>query len=144
MADVPYPITSRNPEEVIQQIRQLIDELFQERVAGTLLGDVFTVGNDDVLTLQLSTTGGLEKTSSTLAIKCSSTGGVQTGANGVALKLDPASDNRLTVSATGLKMDQDNIWPVGSIFIATVATNPNTLLGFGTWVLQGVGDLTLT
>jgi hypothetical protein len=37
-----------------------------------------------------------------------------------------------------------NCWPVGSIFFAAVATNPNTLLGFGTWVLLGTGDLTLT
>ena len=32
------------------------------------------------------------------------------------------------------------VYPVGSIYInATVATNPGTLLGFGTWVAFGVG-----
>jgi len=36
------------------------------------------------------------------------------------------------------------IWPIGSVFIAVVATNPNTLLGYGTWTLLGTGDLTLT
>lgn len=30
-------------------------------------------------------------------------------------------------------------WPVGSVFIAVVSTNPNTLLGFGTWVAFGAG-----
>lgn len=30
-------------------------------------------------------------------------------------------------------------WPVGSVFIAVVATNPNTLLGFGTWAAFGTG-----
>ena len=30
-------------------------------------------------------------------------------------------------------------WPVGSVFIAVVATNPNTLLGFGTWSAFGTG-----
>ena len=30
-------------------------------------------------------------------------------------------------------------WPIGSIFISVVATNPATLLGFGTWVAFGSG-----
>ena len=30
-------------------------------------------------------------------------------------------------------------WPVGSVFIAVVSTNPNTLLGFGTWSAFGTG-----
>ncbi len=35
-------------------------------------------------------------------------------------------------------------WPIGSIFISTVSTNPATLLGFGTWELQSSGRMTLT
>lgn len=30
-------------------------------------------------------------------------------------------------------------WPVGSIFASTVATNPATLIGIGTWVAYGTG-----
>ncbi|MHB0978399.1 MAG: phage baseplate protein [Minisyncoccota bacterium] len=30
-------------------------------------------------------------------------------------------------------------WPIGSVFIAVVSTNPNTLLGYGTWVAFGTG-----
>lgn len=30
-------------------------------------------------------------------------------------------------------------WPVGSVFISVVATNPNTLLGGGTWEAFGAG-----
>jgi hypothetical protein len=33
----------------------------------------------------------------------------------------------------------DLIYPVGAIFCSTVATNPNTLFGRGTWVATGVG-----
>jgi microcystin-dependent protein len=32
-------------------------------------------------------------------------------------------------------------WPVGSIFMAAVATNPGTLLGFGTWSAFGAGRM---
>lgn len=31
------------------------------------------------------------------------------------------------------------VYPVGSIYIATVSTNPNTLFGFGTWSAYGAG-----
>lgn len=31
------------------------------------------------------------------------------------------------------------LWPIGSVFIAVVATNPATLLGFGTWSAFGAG-----
>lgn len=33
------------------------------------------------------------------------------------------------------------VYPVGSIYIATISTNPGTLLGFGTWVAYGAGQV---
>tara|TARA_R110000787_G_scaffold104840_1_gene212183 strand:- start:4536 stop:5126 length:591 start_codon:yes stop_codon:yes gene_type:complete len=33
------------------------------------------------------------------------------------------------------------IYPVGSLYVSTLATNPNTLLGFGTWVAFGAGKV---
>jgi len=33
----------------------------------------------------------------------------------------------------------EHTWPVGSIFLSTVPTNPAVLLGFGTWVAFAQG-----
>ena len=33
----------------------------------------------------------------------------------------------------------ERAYPVGSIYISTISTNPNTLFGFGTWVAYGEG-----
>jgi hypothetical protein len=35
------------------------------------------------------------------------------------------------------------VYPVGSIYTSTAATNPNTLFGFGTWVAFGAGRVLL-
>ena len=43
-----------------------------------------------------------------------------------------------TVTHSQLAFDP---WPVGSIFISAVSTNPNTLLGFGTWSSIGAGQV---
>ena len=55
--------------------------------------------------------------------------------------LTPTLDNLVTMTASGDMKDsgssivavQQVTYPVGSIYMATVATDPNTLLGFGTW-----------
>ena len=33
------------------------------------------------------------------------------------------------------------IYPIGGLYISTLSTNPNTLLGFGTWVAFGAGKV---
>ena len=35
-------------------------------------------------------------------------------------------------------------YPIGSIYLSTVATNPNTLFGFGTWVAYGTGRMLIS
>jgi hypothetical protein len=41
--------------------------------------------------------------------------------------------------AISLGFDSSTVWPIGCIFIHTSSTDPNTLLGFGTWVRFGEG-----
>jgi len=43
---------------------------------------------------------------------------------------DPAGNDPFTWS---------KVWPVGSVYISVVSTNPNTLLGFGTWAAIAAG-----
>jgi hypothetical protein len=40
---------------------------------------------------------------------------------------------------SGTTPSLDSAWPIGSVFLSVVSTNPNTLLGFGTWsqIAQG-------
>jgi hypothetical protein len=56
-----------------------------------------------------------------------------TAGNGGVTSVNGAT-GAVTVSAAAI-----NSWPVGSVFIAVIATNPNTLLGGGTWIAFGAG-----
>ena len=47
------------------------------------------------------------------------------------------------IPAANLSITMGNIYPVGSIYISTVSTNPGTLLGVGTWVAFGAGRVLL-
>lgn len=60
---------------------------------------------------------------------------VTKGGTGAALAVDARSNLGVDYPTIG-----QNLYPVGSIYInASVSTNPNTLLGFGTWVSFGSG-----
>jgi hypothetical protein len=71
----------------------------------------------------------------------------QQGADGDGLTvstLNATTATVTTVNATNLNVGAANflsaVYPVGSIYInAAVATNPGTLLGFGTWTAFGAG-----
>lgn len=41
----------------------------------------------------------------------------------------------------GADGDVSACWPVGSVFLSVVSTNPGTLLGFGTWAAFGAGRM---
>jgi hypothetical protein len=50
-----------------------------------------------------------------------------------------ADDSTKLATTAFVKSALAIMYPVGSIYTATVSTNPNTLFGFGTWVAFGAG-----
>lgn len=59
-----------------------------------------------------------------------------TSTTGKYLKDDGTWDSPATVGG-----DISGAWPIGSIFISAVPTNPAALLGFGTWTAFGAGRM---
>lgn len=45
----------------------------------------------------------------------------------------------LTLAVPAGTFNPSTVWPIGSVFISVVSTNPNTLLGFGTWSAIAAG-----
>lgn len=50
---------------------------------------------------------------------------------------DGATKNYVDIAVAGVSLS--SVWPVGSVYISVVSTNPSTLLGFGTWEAFGAG-----
>lgn len=60
-----------------------------------------------------------------------------TGTTGVT---QSAGNNTTALATTAfVTTAMQTAYPIGSIYISTVSTNPNTLFGFGTWVAFGAG-----
>jgi hypothetical protein len=84
MPEQPYPLNARNPKDMLHQMQQLMDDLYQERLAGAQPGDVLAIDNEtDILTLNVSSSGGLQKTGGELAVKPKSTGPITLTTDGV-------------------------------------------------------------
>lgn len=49
------------------------------------------------------------------------------------------TDFNAHVADTTIHFLASTLWPVGSVFISVVSTDPATLLGFGTWAAFGAG-----
>lgn len=120
MANVPFPITGTDLGALKRQVFELIRQVYEEKIGGADLGDVFSLSGD-VLTLALdpdapglqktnnelsvmvTSDGGLQISSDGISIKVVSTGGIEVSASGLAIKLDGTS---LTSGASGLKVGQ--------------------------------------
>lgn len=81
MAQLPFPITAETLEDLRFQFSEIVRQIYEENVGGLYLGDVFSDGGD-YLTLDLDSTGGLEKDGGELQVKCKSDGGIGTSSEG--------------------------------------------------------------
>jgi hypothetical protein len=104
MADQPFPINATTLTEIIRQTQKLFDDLYQDRIGGALLGDVFEIGVDDILALK-HLDQGLTKSGNELAIRNHPTGGLTQTADGERIKLHPDG---------GLSTDEDGIYITSS------------------------------
>lgn len=109
------------PSGINNAIRELMAQL-KDQQSGTD-GDGFTVGG-------AFTCSGAAVFSSTVALGSSATASTPS-----------SSDSSTKVATTAfVQAALAAVYPVGSVYInATSATNPATLLGFGTWVAFGAG-----
>lgn len=63
------------------------------------------------------------------------------GTDGHFLKTQGAGANPVWAAGAGGGISLSDVYPVGSIYIETTGTNPNTTFGFGTWVAFGSGKV---
>jgi hypothetical protein len=85
MGDVPYPLTADDTQELKRQIWELIRQLFEDKIGGLEIGDVFS-DSGGIINLNVSTLSGLQKVGGYLLVK-----------------LDGSS---LTVTTSGLRVGQ--------------------------------------
>jgi len=104
MANIPYPISGTNLDEVRFQVFELIREIYEEKIGGADLGDVFSLPGD-VLTLTLADTSGLTKDNNELAVDPSSTGGLELASSGLSIKLVATGGLESSASGLGIKLD---------------------------------------
>ena len=90
-------------------------------------------GTTFTATTQFSGPGtGLTGTAASLTVGAASTASVST--------TQAAGTNNTTIATTAFVQTAiASLYPVGSIYSSTVATNPNTLFGFGTWTAFAAG-----
>lgn len=135
MAQVPYPITEDDAAGIKRQVWQLIRELYEDRIAGFSLGDVFEDGGD-VLSLRVADISGLAKVDNELLVDCKSTGGLEIGTTGISIKCKAAGG--LATDANGIYIDGSTPNGFGTIDCPS-GTDPVAATGAATLTLTGSG-----
>jgi len=130
LADVPFPISAEDLEAMRGQIYEIFRQLYEEKIGGADLGDVFGIIGD-VLTLVLADTSGLTKAGNVLSVEVTADGGLQISASGMLTKLVStggleSSSSGLSVkikAGGGLATDADGIYATVTTGVATTVTD---------------------
>ena len=93
---MPFPITAKDAAQLIQQALRMFEDMYQERLGGASIGDVFT----------LMISSGLEKESGYLQVSISGTGGLQFTSGELGCKVK--SGGGISVDADGLQVSGEN------------------------------------
>lgn len=86
MPSVPFPITGQDAEAIKTQVNRVIRDLYEERIGGYEIGNGL-YGDSDFLSVNPSSTGGLETSGSEISIKNKSDGGLTSGTSGEQIKI---------------------------------------------------------
>ena len=145
MAQAPYPMADvQNVQEAMRSMQMSMDDLYQNRLGGALLGDVFTEDSEDVLTISVG--DGLKKTNKKILAFGNPSGGIVVTSAGIAVLL--AAGGGLSVNASGISVS--STFQVGfgvptlSSLIAGVLTVSGTNKHHSYAVDGGVGSADLT
>lgn len=106
MPQLPVPISGETVEDIVAKVKIILTEMFEDGIGSAKIGDVFSFGSDDVLTLNILY--GLEKASGYLNIKLSQTGGLQVGSTtGISIKLATNSGLQVDINGTSILLDSN-------------------------------------
>ena len=130
MPYTPYPMSNiRSLDELIRKTQMMFQDLYEDRIGGALLGDIFSIGDDDVLAVDIADDGGLEKSSNELQIKNHTTGGLRSTSDGEAIKLKATGG--LGTDADGLYISSSTLRGFRKGCIVTIKDATNLYVGSG-------------
>ena len=116
-----------------------LERLIRQAKAVEQVGDGSTTVNKVTVFRRNWVGDGLYWSGHRLTVLAAPSLGITVNSAGVSVKLKTGGG--ISVDSDGLYLSLLNIWPVGSVFLSVVSTNPATLLGVGTWVRIAEGQM---
>ena len=126
-------------DAVVDQNFRYLERLIRQAKPVEQIGDNSITINKATIFRRSWVGNGLYWTGHRLSVLSAPDLGITVNAAGVSVKLK--ADGGIAVDSSGLYLTLSNIWPIGSVFLSVVSTNPATLLGIGTWVRIAEGQM---